>query len=279
MAEGKKGISSMRAMTTFLRVGECSEAICKVLNHAYGHPLQPEERAAKPLAGGVMQHGYQCGMIWGAALAAGAQAYRIYGEGPRAEAGAVRAAQRLVSSFFADNKTINCLEITELDESSTSLEQTIYFFFKGGMIHCLRMAAQYAPEAHRQIEATFDEPEAAVPEPPVSCAALLMRKRGASEQHAVMAAGFAGGIGLCGGACGALGAAIWNIGMHSPKIQKGKINYTDPKATEAIERFLQCTDYKFECSEITGRTFANVVEHAAYLREGGCAKILEVLAE
>jgi len=25
-----------------------------------------------PLAGGIMQHGYQCGMIWGATLGAGA---------------------------------------------------------------------------------------------------------------------------------------------------------------------------------------------------------------
>ena len=28
-----------------------------------------------PLAGGIMQHGYQCGMIWGVSLGAGAQAY------------------------------------------------------------------------------------------------------------------------------------------------------------------------------------------------------------
>ena len=44
-----------------------------------------EEHAAAPLAGGIMQHGYQCGMIWGAALAAGAQAYRLYGAGAQAE--------------------------------------------------------------------------------------------------------------------------------------------------------------------------------------------------
>ena len=32
-----------------------------------------------PLAGGFMGYGYQCGMLWGAVLAAGAQAYRIFG--------------------------------------------------------------------------------------------------------------------------------------------------------------------------------------------------------
>ena len=54
-----------------------------------------------PFAGGIMQHGYQCGMIWGAALAAGAQAYRLFGPGPQAEAMAVIAAQWLVESFRA----------------------------------------------------------------------------------------------------------------------------------------------------------------------------------
>jgi hypothetical protein len=39
-----------------------------------------------------MQHGYQCGMIWGATLAAGAQAYRLLGPGPQAETAAIIAA-------------------------------------------------------------------------------------------------------------------------------------------------------------------------------------------
>ena len=37
------------------------------------------------LAGGILGSGYQCGMLWGGALAAGAQAYRCYGAGARAE--------------------------------------------------------------------------------------------------------------------------------------------------------------------------------------------------
>jgi hypothetical protein len=52
-----------------------------------------------PFAGGIAQYGYQCGMLWGATLAAGAQAYRLYGAGPQAETQAIIAAQRLVESF------------------------------------------------------------------------------------------------------------------------------------------------------------------------------------
>ena len=74
-----------------------------VVDRSFDHPLKLEEHAAMPLAGGIMQHGYQCGMIWGATLAAGAQAYRLFGPGPQAETRAIIAAQRLVESFRARN--------------------------------------------------------------------------------------------------------------------------------------------------------------------------------
>jgi len=83
-----------------------------VVDRSFDHPLKVEERASMPLAGGINQLGYQCGMLWGAALAAGAQAYRLFGSGPQAETAAIIAAQRLVESFRAQNKHIDCLEIS-----------------------------------------------------------------------------------------------------------------------------------------------------------------------
>jgi hypothetical protein len=224
-----------------------------------------------------MQHGYQCGMIWGATLAAGAQAYRLFGPGPQAEAGAIMAAQRLVESFRAQNNHIDCLEITDLDKSSSTMQMIMYFLIKGGTIGCFRMAARYAPVAFDEIKTAFSEEQIEAPSPPVSCAAVLAQKMGASEMHTVMAAGLAGGIGLCGGACGALGAAIWLSGINS--LAEGeKIEFHSPKATAAVERFLKNSDYEFECSEIVGRKFENIDDHAGYLRAGGCAEIIEVLA-
>ncbi|MFC1706573.1 C-GCAxxG-C-C family (seleno)protein [Planctomycetota bacterium] len=79
-----------------------------------------------PLAGGIAQQGLQCGMLWGATLAAGARAHRLHGSGPRAEAAAITAAQSLVESFRARNNGINCLEITDTDWTKTT--QMIYEF-------------------------------------------------------------------------------------------------------------------------------------------------------
>ena len=156
-----------------------------------------------------MQHGYQCGMIWGAVLAAGAQAYRIHGAGAKAQTAAIGAAKRLVESFHTLNEHINCLEITEIDKSSSNWDMLMYFLIKGGTIGCVRRASKYAAVAFKEINKAFSEEETSVPSLPLSCAALVAAKMGATDEQQTMAAGLAGGIGLCGGACGALGAAIW----------------------------------------------------------------------
>ena len=231
-----------------------------------------------PFAGGIMQHGYQCGMIWGAALAGGAEAYRRHGPGPKAEAAAIHAAHRVVESFRARHDEINCLEITDLDKSSSTWQMINYFLIKGGTIGCFRMSAWYAPLAFDEINSALSEEVTEAPSPPVSCAALLARKLGESDMHAVMASGLAGGIGLCGGACGALGAAIWILGIKIGQEEDGKIGYKDPRAQEMIDRFMKHTDFKFECSEIVGRNFSDVDDHADFLRAGGCSELIEALA-
>ncbi|KAA3654298.1 MAG: hypothetical protein DWQ10_17925 [Calditrichaeota bacterium] len=250
----------------------------RVLNNAFDNPLEPEENASMHFAGGIMQYGYQCGMIWGAALAAGAQAYQLYGAGSQAETSAVNASQKVVESFRTCNTHINCSEITELDKSSSNRDLIVYFLIKGGSIGCLRRSAQYAPLALNEIKSAFSEKSMDATSSPVSCAAMLAKKMGLSDMHTVMVSGFAGGIGLCGGACGALGAAIWIISMNNSKKENGKIDFNNPKAIEIIERFLESADYEFECSDIVGRKFENIEDHATYLREGGCSKIIEVLA-
>jgi hypothetical protein len=67
------------------------------------------------------------------------------------------------------------------------------------------------------------------------------------------------------------------MGMNTIK-EGGKIDYKSPKALEVIEHFLKCTDYEFDCSKVAGRPFESVGDHAAYVREGGCSKILDLLA-
>jgi hypothetical protein len=88
----------------------------------------------------------------------------------------------------------------------------------------------------------------------------------------------AGGIGLSGGGCGALGAAVWIIAMDDGKERVEEIGMTPPRANDAIDRFVTSAGPRFECSAIVERRFENVDDHAAYLRTGGCSEIIKVLA-
>jgi hypothetical protein len=205
MSQTTGRITPTGTVCAFLNGRACSDTLLHVLDRAFCHPLVEEERAAVPLAGGIMQHGYQCGMIWGATLAAGAQAHRLFGEGPHAEARAIAAAQRLAESFRALNGTTDCFDITEINGTSSATQMTTYFLLKGGIVGCFRMAARYAPVAFNEIDAALSGEQVETLPGPVSCAAMLARRMGVSEMHVVMAAGLAGGIGLSGGACGALG--------------------------------------------------------------------------
>jgi len=124
MAKAQNKISSLGTVGAFLNGRACSDTLFHVLDKAYDPTVKlekrtPEERALVPLAGGIMQHGYQCGMLWGAAFAAGAQAYRFFGAGPQAEFHAIAAAEKVVEFFRGYNKTINCVDITGLNSSST----------------------------------------------------------------------------------------------------------------------------------------------------------------
>jgi hypothetical protein len=246
-----------------------------VVDASFDHPLTLEEKAAAPLAGGIANLGYQCGMLWGAALAAGAQAYRLFGPGPQAETAAIIATQRVVESFRARTNNINCLEITELNMQNQT--GVLKFLLKGGPIGCFRLAAGYAPEVYSEINSAYSEELAEAPSPLVSCTAVLAQKMGASDMHTVMAAGFAGGIGLSGGACGALGAAIWITGINNPAEPDG-FSYSGSWVGEMIEKYLESTDFEFECSAIVGREFEDIADHADYLREGGCSEVIQALA-
>jgi hypothetical protein len=246
-----------------------------VVDASLGYPLAIEEKASMPFAGGIANKGHQCGMLWGAALATGAQAHRLYGPGPQAQAEALVATQGLVEIYRGRTEQINCRDVTGLDMQTGNVP--IMFLLKGGPIYCFLLAARYARGAFAKINAAFSERQVESLAPPVSCAAMLAEKMGASELHTAMVAGFAGGIGLSGGACGVLGAAIWLTGLTEPAEPVG-ISYETTWVKDKIEQFLESSGDQFECANIVGRRFADISDHSEYLRAAGCADIIAALA-
>lgn len=158
------------------------------------------------------------------------------------------------------------------------LSNVLKFMVKGGPLLCGRMAMRSAPLLKDAIDGALAEEPAPLSSPCASCAAKVARMMGASEQHQVMAAGLAGGIGLSGGACGALGAAVWLTQMADPDDQPG-LSAEGTKIGEVIDGFLQASDHTFECAEIVGREFADAADHARFVENGGCSGIIAALVD
>jgi hypothetical protein len=253
-----------------------------VVDRSFDTPLPQEELASAPLAGGIMGQGYQCGLLWGAALAAGAQAYQRYGPGPQAESEALLASQRLVEAFRNRYNHIDCGDVIKFNWKNSSdsdfRNQVLKFFLRGGPVGCFRMAAAFTHQTQDELDARARLPQIEQRQGPLSCTALLSHKLGLSPQQVVMASGLAGGIGLSGSACGALGLLVWVSGMQQGAGAEWMPGAENPHFQALTERFLEASGYEFECQKIVGRRFASAADHADYLQGGGCAALLEALA-
>jgi hypothetical protein len=93
-----------------------------------------------------------------------------------------------------------------------------------------------------------------------------------------MAAGLAGGMGLSGNACGALGAAVWMISLKRLKDGEKGASFQDKELEGLIQNFYEKTDFEMECKVITGREFKSLDEHTEYIQSGGCRELIDILA-
>ena len=99
----------------FWKCGACSHAMFHLLNYEFDNLREKEEKASDLLAGGIAQKGYQCGMLWGAALAVGAESFRRHSDKSEATVSAITASQYLVESFTKRTRSVNCRDITRVD--------------------------------------------------------------------------------------------------------------------------------------------------------------------
>ena len=267
------------AKKIFRKKGTCSQTLCFLLNREFGQPRENAERATDTLAGGIMQRGHQCGMLWGAVLAAGAESFRRSGgDRDQTVAMAITTSQRLLESFLKRTGTADCREITGCNWKNPFSIAT--YMLTGKMFACFDLAAKWAPEA---IEATVDglsREKTDPPQAPLSCASEVAGKMGASDEEMAMAAGFAGGIGLSGNACGALGAAIWmnNLAWYKKNPGKTLSFFRNPVTRKTLQEFDDASGGEILCHKICGRYFKTIDEHADFIKNNGCGKLITALA-
>lgn len=261
----------------FLKLGSCSLTMGFILDREFGHLREAHERALDPLAGGIIQQGYQCGMLWGSAMAVGAEAYRRCENQVKATALAIKTTQRIMESFIDRAMSPDCDEITNCNWNSKA--SIAKYMVTGKVFSCFKLLEKWAPEAIEVAHEGLSKEAFDLPEQCISCASEVAKKMGATNEEQVMVAGFAGGMGLSGNACGALGAAIWMKTLALCKEQPGKSFFNNPEAKEMVEEFYQQTDYEMLCREITGKQFISLNDHTDFIRDGGCYKLINVLAK
>ncbi|MCP4151205.1 MAG: C_GCAxxG_C_C family protein [bacterium] len=264
------------ARKMFRKLGTCSRTFCFLLNRAFDHQNEIAEQAADPFAGGIIRKGHQCGMLWGSILAAGAESFRRNENRDQAVAAAVNATQRIMESFMGNEKTTDCRDVTRTNFNS--IFSFVKYMITGRFLYCFRMADKWAADAIRTAEEGLEQP-ADHSQPPLNCACEVAKKMGASDEETVMVAGFAGGMGLSGKGCGALGAAIWIKALDFYRKNPGKSPMTIPGTKEILDAFLAETGSEMLCSKITGCSFKTIDEHTEFMKKGGCDKLLEVLAQ
>ena len=267
---------------TFWKCGTCSCAMFHLLNHEFDNIKPAEEKASDILAGGIAMKGHQCGMLWGGALAIGAEAFRTYNDRDEATTAAVIASKYLIESFHHRAGTVNCRDITKVNWEKKS--HFVIFFLKTvaqGFVFspCFNFIEKWMPEAIQAAKKGLSE-KTAPNQPCLSCASEVLKKMGASDEESLTVAGLAGGIGLSGNGCGALSAVIWHKMLEWGKRNPDKTPpmFNNPEIKEILKVFSNQTNSEMLCHKISGQQFTTINEHTEYLNNGGCRPLLEALA-
>ena len=270
------------AKQVFRKCGTCSRTFAHIVDREFGHIKVNEESALDPLAGGIMQKGQQCGMLWGAVLAVGAESYRKFKDCDQAITVSILAAQHIIKSFKNRAGTVNCREITGYDLDSF-FGMTAYMLKTviGGMNNstCFNLAEQWMPDAIRSAREGLDLGPNKIPQSTLCCTSELAKKMGATNEEITMVSGFSGGLGLSGNACGALSTAIWLKSLEWVKEHPRKSAYKNAYAKAILKEFYEITDSEVLCSKISGQRFNDVNDHSEFIAKGGCKDLIDRLSE
>lgn len=278
----KKTEKKLKPRKAFRKCGACSHAMFRLTDQEFDNISPCEERASDILAGGLVQKGHQCGMLWGASMAVGKEAFRVYKDPNIATAKAISVSGKLTASFKSETGTVNCRDITNVDWES-KLEMFWYMLktIARGFVFtpCFNLIVKWSPEAIKEIDRELPA-EIEFDGECVSCTSETLKKMGASEEDAVTVSGLAGGIGLTGEACGALGAAIWYQMLENEKQNPGEPRsmFGNPEARIILNSFLEYSNREYLCKKITGKEFRTIDEHTEYIKSGGCKELIDTLA-
>ena len=277
-----------------LRYFSCSETMLTLLNCANGIEVKEIEEASDPLCAGICAElDAACGIFWGCSLAAGIKAQNSFTNTEAAIDATLLATTRIIEMYTSEELPLNCTDIIKMKEWGM-----IKYMLKGNLPVCQKNIAKWAPRFKKQIDTTLNEyNEQDAPQKQRNCACEAMQRISKAiglevEPYDVIVAGFAGGLGLSGNACGALASAIFTLCLqyfrnrNKPKhsmirsmLQGFSIGdaWMNP-SRNLLKEFKDRFGSKF-CKGITKRSFSSNAELSDYLGEGHCDVVVNSLVD
>jgi hypothetical protein len=284
------GPSREVAKAWWLRCVSCSEGSMTTQMRGFGIEEPTYEQAVHAFSGGFMHRGDACGLLTGAVLAAGFEAKRRFGDAGTRSAAALHAAVRLAAGLPELAGSIDCRDFTETE--LVTIAGRLKYFRTGVAPRCGRVHLKWGERAHRLIDRSLTEFAARGPvRSAANCATETMRRCapavGVPEADAVVVAGLAGGVGLLGNVCGALGAGVFALGVQ--RYGRRREDRRDSRLRGTVQELVGAA-YRgaatklrraFEagfgsrlCEEVIGRRFDSPASHAAFIEQGGCREVM-----
>jgi uncharacterized membrane protein YedE/YeeE len=253
------------------------------------------EQAMHAFSGGFMHLGHACGLLTGAVLAAGFVA-RARFDDDRSRAGAALHAAILLAGAYPELAgSVDCLQITNVP--LTRLSGRLRYLGEGKGRICGRLHAEWAPRARQLIDEALEEFRQRAPADECeNCAVRALRGTESSVRmkagDPVVVAGLAGGVGLLGNVCGALGAGVFAISAGR-YLSQGR-QKRDPRIRRSLEE-LAGAAYRGDparlrrafigqfgsdlCIDIVGRRFRDAADHSRFVERGGCESVATFVGE
>lgn len=269
----------------------CSEAAMTTQMRGFGFEESVYEQALHAFSGGFMHLGHACGLLTGAALAAGFLTRTRFDDDETRSVAALHATIQLAKAHIELAGSVDCREITKV--SLTKLIGRLRYLQQGKGRLCGHLHLKWAPHAHELIDKTLTEFSKSNPiEGCGNCAVRTLRKMvssiGMKAEDSLLVAGLAGGVGLLGNVCGALAAGVFALAatkylgqddkkrdsrVHSALQELTGANYRGP-ATRLRHTFIDRFGSDL-CIQIACRRFQDIADHSTFVEQGGCQEIIE----
>lgn len=240
------------------------------------------------LAGGINNNGSTCGVIWGGSLnlaimhRAASQSWDISNE-----INLIHDVQKFVNSFEQKFGSPLCRDRTSLDlkKFTGKIGLLIPSKAKG----CVRQTAWGMNYVLESKVNSSDSPIKSIDHCSTSIFEEIKNRIGISDLYLQqLSTGLSGGIGLSGGGCAALSAAIMLLGLKfgNKSIKDGKrrnpLRLASPKFIKSANKLIKLFKEKFgslECRDITNTTFEDIENFNEYRSKGRCNEINKFIVD